>query len=82
MREKSAGTRRTSSKPDKELPELSDEMLSRAVLIVAVSALVARHPRTKVSISLRLPSEVLKRWRASGSGWQTRMAKVLAKRAP
>jgi len=39
-------------------------------------------PNPKVAISLRLAPQVLKRWKASGSGWQTRMAKELAKRAP
>jgi len=33
----------------------------------------------RTSISLRLPPEVLARWKATGPGWQTRMVKVLAK---
>jgi uncharacterized protein (DUF4415 family) len=33
--------------------------------------------RAKVSISLRLPPETLALWKATGPGWQTRMAKVL-----
>lgn len=37
---------------------------------------------TKVLTTLRLPPETLARWKASGPGWQTRMADVLAKRAP
>jgi len=83
MRAKSVATRRTSSKSDKDLPELSDEMLSRAVLKRGGKR-VGRPPsdNPKVSISLRLPPDVLKRWRASGAGWQSRMAAVLAKRAP
>jgi len=35
MKQKSAGTRRTSTRVSKELPELTDEMLSRAVLNTA-----------------------------------------------
>jgi len=35
------------------------------------------HPRT--SISIRLPPETLARWKATGPGWQTRMAEALAK---
>jgi uncharacterized protein (DUF4415 family) len=31
------------------------------------------------SISLRLPPDVLARWKAKGPGWQTRMVKVLSK---
>ncbi|MCG3170779.1 MAG: hypothetical protein CALGDGBN_02347 [Pseudomonadales bacterium] len=83
MREKSAGTRRTSNRPDEDLPELTDEMLARAVLKRGGKP-VGRPPieSPKVAISLRLPPEVVARWRASGAGWQTRMAKVLEKRAP
>ncbi len=33
----------------------------------------------KVSTTLRLPAETLARWKATGRGWQTRMAEVLAK---
>ena len=60
----------------KELPELSDEMLSRAVVNKG------GRPRSKSPrqlISLRLPSEVIERWRATGPGWQTRMAERLAR---
>ena len=83
MKGKSAGTRRTSSRASKELPELTDEMLSRAALKRAgkrVGRPKSENP--KVAISIRLPPEVLKRWRATGDGWQTRMAEVLSKRAP
>ena len=33
-------------------------------------------------ISLRLPPDVLARWRASGRGWQTRMAQLVAAHTP
>jgi len=36
----------------------------------------------KVAISLRMDPETLARWKASGTGWQTRMAQTLAERAP
>ncbi len=32
---------------------------------------------SKVAISLRLPPDTLARWKATGPGWQTRMAYVL-----
>ncbi|MBL8226562.1 MAG: BrnA antitoxin family protein [Chromatiales bacterium] len=35
--------------------------------------------RARVAISLRLPPETLARWKATGPGWQTRMAEVLDK---
>ncbi|MEC5112200.1 BrnA antitoxin family protein [Xanthomonas oryzae pv. oryzicola] len=37
---------------------------------------------TKASTTLRLPPETLERWKASGPGWQTRMAELLSRRAP
>jgi uncharacterized protein (DUF4415 family) len=59
-----------------ELPELTDEMFARVVFKKAGRPKSA-HP--KEMISLRLPPEVVARWRATGPGWQTRMAKRLEK---
>ncbi len=36
----------------------------------------------KIATALRLDAEALARWRASGKGWQTRAAALLAKYAP
>ena len=41
-----------------------------------------KSPDAKVSISLRIPPDTLARWKASGPGWQTRMAAALARTAP
>lgn len=83
MSEKSTATRRTSNKPDKDLPVLTDEMLASGILKRGGKRVGRpRIANPKVAISLRLPPEVLERWRASGEGWQTRMAKILEKRAP
>lgn len=60
----------------KELPELSDAMLARAVVYKGGRP-KSSNPRRL--ISLRLPPEVIERWRATGPGWQTRMAEQLAK---
>jgi uncharacterized protein (DUF4415 family) len=38
-----------------------------------------RSPNPRRLISLRLPADVIERWRATGPGWQTRMADRLAK---
>ena len=57
-----------------ELPELSDDMLSRAVFKKAGRP---RSVNPKQMISLRLPPEVIDKWKATGPGWQTRMAKRL-----
>ena len=37
---------------------------------------------SKVQTAIRLDPEVLARWRASGPGWQTRAAQLLAANAP
>jgi uncharacterized protein (DUF4415 family) len=60
----------------KELPELTEEMLSRAVVNKGGRP---RSESPRQLISLRLPPEVIERWRATGPGWQTRMAERLAK---
>ena len=36
---------------------------------------------SKIAISLRLPPDTLARWKATGPGWQTRMAEVLSESA-
>lgn len=36
----------------------------------------------KALVSLRIAPETLARWKASGPGWQTRMAELLRRRAP
>lgn len=35
--------------------------------------------KARIAISLRLPPETLARWKATGPGWQTRMAETLKK---
>jgi len=60
----------------KELPELTDEMLARAVVNKGGRP---RSENPRRLISLRLPPDVIERWRATGPGWQTRMAERLAK---
>ena len=57
-----------------ELPELTEDMLARAKVNKGGRP---RLPNTRKLISLRLPEEVITRWRATGPGWQTRMAKRL-----
>ena len=41
-----------------------------------------KSPESKVAISLRVAPNVLAQWKASGAGWQTRMAESLKKHAP
>jgi len=59
-----------------ELPELTEEMLTRARVNKGGRPL-SQNPRKL--ISLRLPVDVIDRWKATGAGWQTRMAERLSK---
>jgi len=59
-----------------ELPELSPEMLARAT-VKKGGRPVSANPRKLITI--RLPADVIARWKATGPGWQTRMADRLSK---
>jgi uncharacterized protein (DUF4415 family) len=59
-----------------ELPELTEEMLARAKVRKGGRP---RSPNPRKLISLRLPANVIARWKATGPGWQTRMAERLSK---
>ena len=59
-----------------ELPELTDEMLTRAK-VTKGGRPFSMNPRKP--ILLRLPADVIERWKATGPGWQTRMAERLSK---
>ena len=60
----------------RDLPELTSEMLARAK-VKKGGRPVSDNPRQLITI--RLPADVLARWKASGPGWQTRMADRLSK---
>ena len=58
-----------------ELPELTDDMLARGTINKGGRP---RSENPKKLISIRLPEDVIQRWRATGPGWQTRMAERLS----
>jgi uncharacterized protein (DUF4415 family) len=62
-----------------ELPELTDEMLARGKVSKGGRP---KSDSPKKLISIRLPEEVVRKWRATGPGWQTRMAAMLARVVP
>ena len=65
-----------SAKEYRELPQLTSDMLARA------KVKKGGRPRSlnpRKLISLRLPADVIARWKATGPGWQTRMAERLSK---
>ena len=59
-----------------ELPELTEEMLTRAKVSKGGRPV---SPNPRKLISLRLPADVIERWKATGAGWQTRMAERLSR---
>jgi uncharacterized protein (DUF4415 family) len=70
--------------PD-EAPEITETWVREADLYEG-DKLVRRGrppvPTPKQPVTLRLDPQVLALWRASGKGWQTRAAAILAERAP
>ena len=59
-----------------EIPELNDDTLARAKVNKGGRPV---SPNPRKLISLRLPADVIERWKATGPGWQTRMAERLSK---
>lgn len=62
-----------------ELPELTDDMLARGMVNKGGRP---RSANPRKLISIRLPEDLIQRWRATGPGWQTRMAGRLEKIQP
>lgn len=60
----------------KELPELTERSLERATVKKGGRP---RSANPRKLISIRLPADVIERWKATGPGWQTRMADRLSK---
>ncbi len=95
MRAKSNASRSSSRKRNDELPELTAAALKRGSFksggkTVAPAAGVAAFKRAvgrpksenpRQLLTLRLPQDVIARWRATGPGWQSRMAEKLARGA-
>ena len=84
MSAKRKGSARTSADLS-DPPEVTDEWIAgadvyRGAKLVRRGRPKLQHPRRL--LSLRLPPEVIANWKATGPGWQTRMAEVLEKSAP
>ena len=80
-RKKSA---RTSTSSD-DLPEITAEWLAGADMYDGKKLVRRGRPpleNPRKLLSLRLQPQVIAKWKASGPGWQTRMAKVLEQSAP
>ena len=80
-RKKSAHTSTSSD----DLPEITQEWLAGADLYDGKKLVRRGRPpldNPRKLLSLRLQPQVIAKWKASGPGWQTRMAKVLERSAP
>ena len=83
MSAKRRGSVRTSSSD--EAPEIADSWIEEADLRRGQKVVRRGRPRLanpKQLLSLRLPPEVIASWKATGPGWQTRMAEVLESSTP
>ena len=89
MKRKTAKARKGAENPEWTKITFAKAKPAREVLPGLLGAPAARRllkPRgrpksgtARTSISLRLPPETLARWKATGPGWQTRMAEALDK---
>jgi len=81
--------------PEKHRPSTAEGLaqMKRSVAVyeggpLAVREALAKRKRglgrkpSKKQVTLRLEPTILARWKASGSGWQTRIAQVLTQYAP
>jgi uncharacterized protein (DUF4415 family) len=83
MSAKRKGSVRTLS--EDEAPEITDAWIEEADLRRGPKVVRRGRPRlanAKQLLSLRLPPDVITSWKATGPGWQTRMAKVLERSTP
>jgi uncharacterized protein (DUF4415 family) len=84
MSGKRRGSGRSLKDPD-EAPEITRRWIEEADLYQGEKLVRRGRPKLanpKQLLSLRLPPEVIASWRASGPGWQTRMAELLEKASP
>ena len=68
-----------------DAPELTDDWFQAAELRDGNTVIRRGRPKSanpSVAISLRMPPDVLDRWKSTGPGWQTRMVAALTSHAP
>jgi uncharacterized protein (DUF4415 family) len=84
MSAKRKNSGRTSSSAN-DPPDITDDWIAEADLHHGKKLVRRGRPKLQSPrqlLSLRLPSDVIASWKASGPGWQTRMAQVLEKSLP
>jgi len=68
-----------------EVPELNRDWIEGADYFEGTRLVRRGRPKLekpKRLLSLRLPPDVIANWKASGPGWQTRMAELLERTQP
>jgi uncharacterized protein (DUF4415 family) len=74
------------SSPERhEPPEITGDWVAGADLYRGEKLVRRGRPRLanpRKLLSLRLPPDVIEKWKATGPGWQTRMAQVLERSTP
>lgn len=73
------------SSASSEPPAIDDKWIAEADQYVGKKLVKRGRPKLanpRQLLSLRLPSRVISKWKASGPGWQTRMAEVLERSMP
>jgi uncharacterized protein (DUF4415 family) len=73
------------SPPSDEPPEITDRWLAEAEARRGTQLVRRGRPRLQNPrrlLSIRLPPSVIDAWKASGAGWQSRMAELLERAAP
>ena len=69
---------------DADIPEITDQWIEEADLYKGDQLVRRGRPKLdnpKQLLSLRLPPDVIARWKSTGPGWQTRMVELLSKAA-
>jgi uncharacterized protein (DUF4415 family) len=82
MNMKRSGSGRTSKRKSEEAPELTASWVASADIYRGTKLVRRGRPKLENArrlLSLRLPPDVIAGWKASGPGWQTRMAVLLEK---
>jgi uncharacterized protein (DUF4415 family) len=82
MNVKRSNSGRTLKRKSDEAPELTASWAAGADLCRGKNLIRRGRPKLdnpRQLLSLRLPPEVIAGWKASGPGWQTRMAALLEK---
>jgi uncharacterized protein (DUF4415 family) len=82
MKGKRSGLGRTLKRKSDDAPELTAKWAADANLYRGSKLIRRGRPKLESPrrlLSLRLPPDVIASWKASGPGWQTRMATVLEK---